>query len=204
MARICILCTGILMSSTEQQESALEEACLLAQIGVGDSRAFRVLYDKYSTPLYSLGLRMLKNPSEAEEALQDTFVKVWKNAAHFDARKSRPFTWVVTIMRRTCIDRIRKLSRGPEVTTFEAETDQEWSVSEDVRRTVAQHEAREQVEEALKEVPEKQKRALEMALFSGMTHSEIAKSLEQPLGTVKSWLKRGLFQLRSTLTESTL
>lgn len=190
------------MSSTEKQDTALEEACLLSQIGVGDSKAFRVLYDKYSMPLYSLGLRMLKNPSEAEEALQDTFVKVWKNASHFDARKSRPFTWAVTIMRRTCIDRIRKLSRGPEVTTFEAESDREWSTPENIRKTVSQHEARERVEEALKDVPEKQKQALELALFSGMTHSEIAASLEQPLGTVKSWLKRGLFQLRNTLTES--
>ena len=179
-----------------------EAACLLAQIGVGDASAFRQLYDRYSTILYSLGLRMLKNPSETEEALQDTFVKIWKNAAHYDARKSRPFTWAVTIMRRTCIDRIRKLNREPEVTTFEP--DQEWATAEVVRETVAHNEMRNQVEEALKNVPEKQKKALELALFSGMTHSEIARSLEQPLGTVKSWLKRGLFQLRNTLTETAL
>ena len=192
------------MSHPIQHEAALEEACLLAQIGVGDSSAFRKLYDRYSTPLFSLGLRMLKNPSEAEEALQDTFVKVWKNAAYYDARKSRPFTWAVTIMRRTCIDRIRKLNREPEVTTFEPEQDQEWATEETVRETVALNETRNQVQEALKNVPAKQKKALELALFSGMTHSEIANSLEQPLGTVKSWLKRGLFQLRNTLTESAL
>ena len=192
------------MTLTIQHEAALEEACLLAQIGVGDASAFRQLYDRYSTPLYSLGLRMLKNPSETEEALQDTFVKIWKNAAHYDARKSRPFTWAVTIMRRTCIDRIRKLNREPEVTTFEPDQDQEWATAEVVRETVAHNETRNQVEEALKNVPEKQKKALELALFSGMTHSEIARSLEQPLGTVKSWLKRGLFQLRNTLTETAL
>jgi RNA polymerase sigma-70 factor, ECF subfamily len=192
------------MTLTIQHEAALEEACLLAQIGVGDTNAFRKLYDRYSTPLFSLGLRMLKNPSEAEEALQDTFVKVWKNAAYYDARKSRPFTWAVTIMRRTCIDRIRKLNRGPEVTTFEPEQDQEWATTESVRETVALNETRNQVEDALENVPAKQKKALELALFSGMTHSEIASVLEQPLGTVKSWLKRGLFQLRNTLTETAL
>ncbi|MDA0349101.1 MAG: sigma-70 family RNA polymerase sigma factor [Verrucomicrobia bacterium] len=192
------------MTLTIQHEAALEEACLLAQIGVGDSHAFRRLYDRYSTPLFSLGLRMLKNPSEAEEALQDTFVKIWKNAAYYDARKSRPFTWAVTIMRRTCIDRIRKLNREPEVTTFEPEQDQEWATAETVRESVALNETRNQVEEALKNVPAKQKKALELALFSGMTHSEIANSLEQPLGTVKSWLKRGLFQLRNSLTETVL
>lgn len=189
------------MSPTAQHESAIEESCLLAQVGVGDSDAFRKLYDKYASPLYSLGLRMLNSPLEAEEALQDTFVKIWNNAAYFDARKSRPFTWAVTIMRRTCIDRIRKLKREPEVTTFESEQDQDWSTPETVRETVSRNETRGRVENALQHIPDKQKQALELALFSGMTHSEIAQAMEQPLGTVKSWLKRGLFQLRTTLTK---
>lgn len=189
------------MSPTAQHEAAIEEACLLAQMGVGDTNALQEIYHKYSTPLYSLGMRMLGNPSEAEEALQDTFVKIWNHAAYYDAQKSRPFTWAVTIMRRTCIDRIRKLKRELDVTTFEAERDQDWAAPETVRQIVAQHEAREQVEDALKDIPSKQKRALELALFSGMTHSEIANTMEQPLGTVKSWLKRGLFQLRTTLTK---
>ena len=189
------------MSSTAQQEAAIEEAFLLAQVGVGDYEAFKKIYNRYSTPLYSLGLRMLKQPPEAEEALQDTFLKIWNNAAKYDARKSRPFTWVVTIMRRTCIDRIRKMNRVPEVVTFESADDQDWATPETVRQTAVRHETIDQVEEALKEVPDKQKRALELALFSGMTHSEIAQAMEQPLGTVKSWLKRGLFQLRNTLTK---
>lgn len=192
------------MSTTAHHEAAIEEACLLAQIGVGDSKAFNELYSKYSTPLYSLGVRMLSNPSEAEEALQDTFIKIWNNAAYYDARKSRPFTWAVTIMRRTCIDRIRKLKRELDVTTFEAEKDQDWSIPETVRQSAIHHETREQVEDAMSDVSPNQKRALELALFSGMTHSEIANSMEQPLGTVKSWLKRGLFQLRSTLTKPVL
>lgn len=189
------------MSSSAQQESAIEEAYLLAQVGVGDNEAFKKIYDRYATPLYSLGLRMLSRPTEAEEALQDTFLKIWNNAAKFDARKSRPFTWVVTIMRRTCIDRIRKLKRVPEAVTFDAAEDQDWSTPETVRETAVRHEMRDQVETAMKDIPDKQKHALELALFSGMTHSEIANALEQPLGTVKSWLKRGLFQLRTTLTK---
>ena len=170
------------MSPTEQHEAAIEESCLLAQVGVGDKDAFNEIYHKYATPLYSLGLRMLRNPSEAEEALQDTFLKIWNNAAYYDARKSRPFTWAVTIMRRTCIDRIRKRKRELEVTTFEAEQDRDWSIPETVRQTAIQHEAREQVEDAMKDISPNQKRALELALFSGMTHSEIAKAMKQPLG----------------------
>ena len=76
------------MSVSSHQETAIEEAFLLAQVGAGDNEAFRKLYDRYATPLYSLGMRMLKQPSEAEEALQDTFLKIWNNASKFDARKS--------------------------------------------------------------------------------------------------------------------
>ncbi|MCB1123591.1 MAG: sigma-70 family RNA polymerase sigma factor [Verrucomicrobiae bacterium] len=189
------------MTKSEQDDSIQEEAFLLAQAGVGDYDAFRKIYDRYSTPLYSLGLRMLHQPAEAEEALQDTFLKIWKNASQFDHQKSRPFTWAVTIMRRTCIDRIRKMSRVPESVTFEATEDADWATSETVRESAMHHETREQVEDVLNDIPEKQKQALELALFSGMTHSEIAETMEQPLGTVKSWLKRGLFQIRNTLTK---
>lgn len=189
------------MPSTAHHEKTIEESCLLTKVGVGDSQAFEELYTRYSTPLYSLGLRMLNNPSEAEETLQDTFVKIWNNAASYDARKSRPFTWSVTIMRRTCIDRIRKLSRELDVINFEAEQDRDWVLPETVRQSAENHETRENVEKMMKDFSPNQKKALELALFSGMTHSEIAKSMEQPLGTVKSWLKRGLFQLRTTVTK---
>tara|TARA_Y100000588_G_scaffold64115_1_gene63871 strand:+ start:7078 stop:7656 length:579 start_codon:yes stop_codon:yes gene_type:complete len=189
------------MPSTALHEKTIEESFLLTKVGVGDSQAFEELYTRYSTPLYSLGLRMLNNPSEAEETLQDTFVKIWNNAASYDARKSRPFTWSVTIMRRTCIDRIRKLSRELDVINFEAEQDRDWVLPETVRESAENHETRENVEKMMKDFSPNQKKALELALFSGMTHSEIAKSMEQPLGTVKSWLKRGLFQLRTTVTK---
>jgi len=187
------------MPSTAHHEETIEEIYLLAQAGVGDSKAFEELYTRYSTPLYSLGLRMLNNSSEAEEALQDTFVKIWNNAANYDARKSRPFTWSVTIMRRTCIDRMRKLSRELDLTIFEAEEDRDWSLPETVRQSAENHEIRENAEKIMKDFSPNQRKALELALFSGMTHSEIAKSMEQPLGTVKSWLRRGLFQFRTTL-----
>ena len=93
------------------------------------------------------------------------------------------------------------IMRELDLTTFEANEDQDWSTPETIRRTVDRREARTQVEDALKDIPAKQKQALELALFSEMTHSEIARTMEQPLGTVKSWLKRGLFQLRNTLTK---
>ena len=144
---------------------------------------------------------MIGNEKEAEEALQDTFVKLWNNAAYFDSRKSRPFTWAVTIMRRTCIDRIRKNNRKPVSTTLEDVHEWQWSTPETIRKTTELKDDVRQVSAAMENFPKNQKRALERALFSGMTHSEIAENLKQPLGTVKTWLKRGLFQLSTTLTE---
>ena len=189
------------MSLTEHRDSAAEEASLLSQIASGDQAAFEQLYRKYSGPLFSLGLRMLENEKEAEEALQDTFVKLWNKADSYDARKSRPFTWSVTIMRRTCIDRLRKNRRRPVSTTLEDARASQWAIPETVRKTTELNDDTHRVKVAMQAIPSHQKRALELALFSGMTHREIAENLKQPLGTVKSWLRRGLFQLSSSLTE---
>ena len=99
------------MPHEPENAAAIEEGGLLALTGQGDREAFRLLYARYSAPLFSLAVRIVGNTGEAEELMQDAFVKIWKNAASFDSRKSRPFTWAVTIMRRTCIDHLRKRRR---------------------------------------------------------------------------------------------
>ena len=189
------------MSPIAHRESDAEEASLLNRIASGDQAAFEQLYRKYAGPLFSLGLRMLENEKEAEEALQDTFVKLWNKADSYDAGKSRPFTWSVTIMRRTCIDRLRKNKRRPVSTTLEDAPASQWAIPETVRKTTEHNDRAHRVSVAMQAIPPHQKRALELALFSGLTHREIAENLKQPLGTVKSWLRRGLFQLSSSLTE---
>jgi len=189
------------MSVSTLEESIIEEANLLSLMASGDLQAFEKLYALYSTPLFSLGVRMLSRHHDAEEALQDAFVKIWQNAAFYDARKARPFTWAVTIMKRTCIDKLRKNKREYLVEPIESEQGVNLAIAESVRKSTELHEAKDQVVKALEAVPVKQKQALELALFSGMTHAEIAATMEQPLGTVKSWLKRGLFQLRNTLSK---
>ena len=97
------------MTPPPDNTAAVEEAWLLAQTGAEATAApSRILYGRYSAPLLSLGVRLVGNLSDAEEMLQDAFVKIWRNAASYDSRKSRPFTWAVTIMRRTCIDHLRR------------------------------------------------------------------------------------------------
>jgi len=189
------------MSFPEAQGEPDKEARLLIQAGGGDRQALRALYDRYADPLFSLAVRMLGDHQEAEEALQDTFIKIWQHAKNYDPAKSRPFTWVVTIMRRRCIDTLRQRQRKPTVEAIAPENT--WvDRGAAVAVCVEAADAVEAVNTALSNSPEGQKRALEMALFSGMTHLEIAQTLKQPLGTVKSWLQRGLRQLRNTLSES--
>jgi RNA polymerase sigma-70 factor (ECF subfamily) len=185
-----------------QENDAAEEARLLARSGAGDREAFRLLYARYSAPLFSLAVRMVGNIGEAEELLQDAFMKVWRNASSYDPRKSRPFTWAVTVMRRTCIDHLRRRRRLPITTPLlEDDTAIDRPAGDAVRRSAEASEDSELVRGAIAESPPNQRRALELALFSGMTHAEIAGRLGQPVGTVKSWIRRGLLDLRATLTE---
>jgi RNA polymerase sigma-70 factor (ECF subfamily) len=187
-----------------ENEAVVEEACLLAQAGVGDREAFRALYARYSAPLFSLAVRIMGDVGEAEEALQDAFVKIWRNAASFDSRRSRPFTWAVTILRRTCFDRLRKRRRLPTTTPLPDDDGMPagYSSGDPVRKETEVREDSERVRGALEDAPANQRRALELALFSGMTQSEIAQRLEQPVGTVKSWIRRGLLDLRSNLNNT--
>lgn len=189
------------------QEAFLEEATLLAQIGAGDRDAFRELYARYSPPLFSLAIRLLGDTGRAEEALQDAFVKIWRHAASYDARKSRPFTWSVTILRRTCIDLLRRQQRQPEMTPMTGGDIDLAARAGAVlppsgRDTAEARETATRIQDAMSHLPPPQRRVLELALFSTLTQAEIAAHLTQPVGTIKSWIRRGLLELRQVLNES--
>jgi RNA polymerase sigma-70 factor (ECF subfamily) len=183
--------------------AAVEESQLLARMGAGDREAFRELYARYSRPLYSLAVRLVGDAGEAEEQLQDAFVKIWQNAAAYDARKSRPFTWAVTITRRTCIDRLRRRRLQVPTAPFAGGDDGPVAVAPDrgAGEIAESREDSERLHGALADIPPGQRTALELALFSALTHFEIARQLDQPVGTVKSWIRRGLLGLRTTLAD---
>jgi len=187
-----------------ENEAVVEEALLLAQAGSGDREAFRALYSRYSAPLFSLAVRIVGDVGEAEEVLQDAFVKIWRNAASYDSRKARPFTWAVTILRRTCFDLLRKRRRLLPTSPLRAEdaAPEGPSSGDIVRRDADVREDTERMRGALEDAPAAQRRALELALFSGMTQAEIAQRLGQPVGTVKSWIRRGLLDLRANLNDT--
>jgi RNA polymerase sigma-70 factor (ECF subfamily) len=185
-------------------DQSLEDARLLAAVADGDREAFRDLYARFSSPLFSLAVRLLGDTGTAEEALQDAFVKIWRHAANYDERKSRPFTWAVTILRRTCIDYIRKNGRSPGAVPLpeDAAASPEFSTRENIRQTTEVRETTDLVRSTLATLAHPQRTALELALFSTLTHSEIATRLSQPVGTIKTWIRRGLLDLRATLRET--
>jgi len=195
------------MPSSESEIRA--EIALLAAIAGGDRAAFRELYTRYSAPLFSLALRFVSDTGTAEEVLQDACLKIWRHAGSYDAQKSRPFTWAVTILRRTAIDRLRQLKRTPAALSLshglpaDDLVPAELALGETARRTTEANETAARVQGVLATLASPQRDALELALFSTLTHAEIATRLAQPPGSVKTWIRRGLQELRHTLSSAT-
>jgi RNA polymerase sigma-70 factor (ECF subfamily) len=192
------------MSSSENE--VREEIALLAATGRGERAAFRELYTRYSASLLALAVRFVGDQGAAEEVLQDAFMKIWQHAAKYDARLSRPFTWAVTIVRRTAIDHLRKHRRTPLLHALPddpGEPGPELSVRETARSSAEAHETADRVHTILTTIAPPQRDALELALFSTLTHAEIAAHLAQPVGTVKTWIRRGLLELRTSLNSAT-
>lgn len=183
-------------SSPKATNSGGADEFLMVRIGGGDREALRQLYDQYRLPLFSLAVRMVGDHGAAEELLQDCFVRIWRAADTYDPRKSQPFTWTVTILRRMCIDHLRR--RRLDI----ADVDAAEAPSEDsVRAAAVRHEVTEHVSSALGNLSAGPRAALELSLFGGLTHEEIARRLKLPLGTAKAWVRRGLVALRGELQD---
>lgn len=165
----------------------------------GDESALAALYDRYRLILFGLILRILHDRQEAEDVLQEAFLQVWRRANDFDPARGRAFTWLVTIARSRALDRLRASGSRARIAT-EAEQEPRESVGDAAADAVKSEEG-EIVRQALAELPEEQRRALFMAYFEGLTQSEIADRLGDPLGTVKTRMRSGLMKLRELLRD---
>ncbi len=184
-----------------RESSATEDAALLSTVAAGDERAFLSLYERFSGPVFSLLLKMLQNQQDAEEVLQGAFLQVWKKAATYDPQRCSVFTWLVLIARSKAIDRMRQRQRHTRVVE---EMTREGSATETDARDegnpeVLQHDRQGAIRAALEHIPVEQRQAIELAFFKGMSQSEIAEHLAEPLGTVKARIRRGMLRLRDTL-----
>jgi len=178
----------------------IPEATLLHRVAGGDARAFDQLYTRWSPMLYGLVCKILDDPKEAEDALQDGFLHVWHKASSYDARRSSPTTWAFMIFRNKAIDRLRSRARhgrGMERIAREEPSQAAPAAFPDDGAEI--NERRQAVKAALESIPEDQRDALKLAFFSGLTQTEIAERTGTPLGTVKARIRRGLLKLSDTL-----
>lgn len=175
----------------------MDDPSLIARLAAGDQSAAGALYDRYGRQVYSLALRVTSDASAAEDITQDVFLKVWRNAARFDPDRGRVAAWLLHIAYTTSVDLVRVRGKASP-SRFDPLPD-EPDLGAD---TAAEAEAAimgGQVRRALMHLPPEQRQALEMAYFNAMSHSEIANSLNIPLGTVKGRLRLGLDSLRQLL-----
>jgi RNA polymerase sigma-70 factor (ECF subfamily) len=177
----------------------------LARVVSGDQLAFSELYDRLSRPLYSLAVRMLGDATEAQDTLQDAFVQIWRRAATYDAEQSSVFSWAVLLTRSKVIDRLRSRGRRLRVVVASSDDDQtqvrtaDASTAESAANTADRNEEAVRVRSVLNQLPAEQREAIELAFFSDLSHHEIASQLDQPLGTIKARIRRGLLKLRERI-----
>jgi len=166
----------------------------MAALRAGDEGAMAALYDRYSSVVYGVALRVLRDSAAAEDVLQDIFLQLWRNPGMFDARRGARGAWLAVVARHRSIDALRKQRPADELPETVA-------VNMDLEHGAARRRVVEKIRAILQNVPQAQRSALEMAFFEGMTHSEIAEKTGEPLGTVKTRIRTALITLRKAFAE---
>jgi RNA polymerase sigma factor (sigma-70 family) len=177
-----------------------ELAEALGRAGAGDRVAFRRVYEATSAKLMGVCLRILHDRQLAEDVLQDTYVTVWRKADSFDASRASPITWLVTIARNRAIDRLRSGGALRRAAPVEAALD----LADDAPpadAVVEQADEARRLTGCLSELDERTARAIRTAFFEGVTYEVLAEREQTPLGTMKSWIRRGLLRLRTCLEQ---
>ena len=178
------------------------EIRLLKRIGQGDRGAFEELYDRFSGILFSTAYRVLNSQIAAEDVLQDVFIQIWEKAPLYNPARGKPLTWAMMLTRNKAIDRLRSTQRRNRLQDS-VQRDSELSEQFDDRSSfdaVASVETSKLVREAIEKLSKDQRQAIELAFFSSMTQAEIAEHLNEPLGTIKGRIRRGMMKLRDLIS----
>lgn len=182
--------TAIPITDTDQLRQ------LLAQCSLGDRRAFETLYRSVGPRLHGVALRFMGRPDLAEEVLQESFVRIWNNASRYEAHLSAPLTWMINITRNQAIDQLRKHRDRPL-----SDLEEQMLVDESPSAQEQLDSAREAsaLSRCLESLDGMQRQSITVAYFQGLSCSELAEHLAAPLGSVKSWIRRGMERLRRCL-----
>jgi RNA polymerase sigma-70 factor (ECF subfamily) len=193
--------------NTADRRAAL--AAMLARVALGDRRAFEQLYQATSAHLLGVILRIQRDRALGEDLLQDVFVNVWRAAQGFDAARAQPMTWLISIARTRAIDSLRRQKTEPRTVSSHGHDDDgnDTSLIESVASDAAgplellQDAAQQRaVTRCIGALSREQQQCVALAYYQGLSHSEVAQHLSQPLGTVKSWVRRALMALKDCLS----
>jgi RNA polymerase sigma-70 factor (ECF subfamily) len=190
----------------EKEKSNEEDLRLLARISQTDQKALAELYDKYARLIYSLTLRIVRNEEEARELQQDVFLQVWHKASLFDNERGTFVTWLVTLAHNKAINTLR--SRRYKKGALEAKQDIADITSDSTvdhhtpERDALETDERRNIMKALDQIPELQRKALYLSYYEGYSQSEIAEMLGEPLGTIKTRMRKGMMKLAGILAEA--
>jgi RNA polymerase sigma-70 factor (ECF subfamily) len=195
-------------AADDWSERSRELHDLLARTGLGDRAAFALLYRRTSAHLFGVVLRINRDHAQAEDVLQEVYVAVWRAAAGFDAAKAQPLTWLTSIARNRAIDSLRRRQAQPALRTpsgdpdDDSETDVYDQFADDsagpLERLSRAADAR-ALGECMQQLSAQQRQSMALAFYDGLSHAEVAAHLSQPLGTVKSWVRRALMALKACL-----
>ena len=198
------------MSATSDwSERSRDLAQLLARAGTGDRAAFATLYERTSSHLFAVVLRICRDRAQAEDILQEVYVNVWRAAGGFDAAQSQPLTWLTSIARNRAIDSLRRAQTQPQLQTATNPDDEESDVYDDMAdeapgplELLSRASDARALSHCMQGLNAPQRQSLALAFYDGLSHAEVAEKMGQPLGTVKSWVRRALLSLKTCLEQA--
>jgi len=182
------------VAGTQPGDQRNNDVTLIARLRAGDETAMADLYDRYSGIVYGVALRVLGDTTAAEDVLQDIFLQLWRNPRAFNADRGCLAPWLAVIARNRAIDLLRKRPPADVIEDLPIVTRVDLEEAADQRRAI------EKVRTVMAQLPAEQRKALEMAFFAGMTHTEIASQTGEPLGTVKTRIRAALIAVRKAFS----
>jgi RNA polymerase sigma-70 factor (ECF subfamily) len=190
-----------LLSTANREESP--DATLVHRLLQRDVGAFEQLYDRHSRAVYGLVLRILQQAGTTEEVVQDVFLQLWRNAAQYDSMRGPFVPWLFTLARNRALDTLRLKSERQRRREDQTEELPPVAAAPEYEKQLDEKRCAEKVRALMGSLNPQQKRAIELAYFEGLSHTEIAEALKEPLGTVKSWIRNGLLRLKEELQAAT-